>query len=59
MTMDTKKMVEEFIRIVNSYDANKIIAYFADDGILENVTLGIANRGKAEITARADRLRCC
>ena len=51
MPTDTKKMVEEFIKVVNSHDANKIISHFSDDGILENVPLGIANRGKQEITA--------
>lgn len=51
MVTDTKKIVEDFIKIVNSHDADKIISYFADDGVLENVPLGIANRGKEEITA--------
>ena len=51
MAMDAKKMVEEFIKVVDSHDANKIISYFADDGVLENVPLGIVNKGKAEITA--------
>ena len=49
--MDTKKMVEEFIKVVNSHDANKIVSYFSGDGILENVPLGIATHGKEEITA--------
>jgi steroid delta-isomerase-like uncharacterized protein len=51
MAMDAKKMVEEFIKVVDSHDANKIISYFADDGVLENVPLGLVNKGKAEITA--------
>ena len=51
MTTDTKKMVQEFINVVDSHDANKIISCFADDGVLENVPLGIVNKGKAEITA--------
>jgi len=51
MTSDSKKLVEEFIKVVNSHNANKIISYFSDDGILENVPLGIATHGKEEITA--------
>jgi steroid delta-isomerase-like uncharacterized protein len=51
MPTDAKKLVEEFIKVVNSHDAIKIISYFSDDGILENVPLGITNRGKEEITA--------
>ena len=51
MAMDIKKMMDEYIKAWNSHDTNKIISFFTDDCIYEDVALGIVNHGIKETTA--------
>jgi steroid delta-isomerase-like uncharacterized protein len=46
---DIKKMLGEYMLAWNSHDVDKILSFFTDDGIYEDVALGIVKHGKKEI----------
>ena len=50
MATDVKKIMGDFLAAWNSHDVNKILSYFNDDGIFEDVATGIVKRGKEEIS---------
>jgi len=56
MTMDMTKNIDEYKLAWNSHDVNKIIAFFTDDGIFDDVAQGTVYRGKKEVTAYLDTL---
>jgi len=45
-----KKVMDDYLIAWNSHDINKILSFFTDDGIYEDVAHGITNHGKKEIT---------
>lgn len=49
MARDIKKMLGEYMLAWNSHDVDKILSFFTDDGIYEDVSLGIVKHGKKEI----------
>jgi len=51
MATDVKKIIKDYILAINSHDVNKILSFWADDGIREDVALEIINHGKKEVTA--------
>ena len=51
MATDIKRMMDEYIKAWNSHDTNKIISFFTDDCIYEDVALGIVHHGIKETTA--------
>jgi len=51
MAKDIKKMMEDYILAWHSHDVNKIVSFFTDDCIFEDVALETAHRGKKEVTA--------
>ena len=42
--------MDDYLTAWNSHDINKILSFFTDDGIYEDVAHGIMNQGKKEIT---------
>ncbi len=51
MAADVKKMMGEYISAWNSHDVNQILSFFTDDGVLEDLALGVVSHGKKELTA--------
>ena len=51
MTTDVRKMIEEYKLAWNSHDVNKLVSFFSDDGIYDNVPQGTVYRGTKEVTA--------
>ena len=45
------KVMEDYLLAWNSHDVDKIISFFTDDGIYEDVAHGIVNHGKKEIAS--------
>jgi steroid delta-isomerase-like uncharacterized protein len=54
--MDMTKNIDEYKLAWNSHDVNKIIAFFTDDGIFDDVAQGTVYRGKKEVTAYLNTL---
>ena len=50
MATDIKKMMEQYKLAWNSHDVNKIISFFTEDGIYEDVATGSVNHSKKEFT---------
>jgi steroid delta-isomerase-like uncharacterized protein len=50
MATDTKKMWDNMLIAFNSHDVNKIVAFYTDDCIYENLATGTVTHGKKEIT---------
>ena len=51
MTMNMTKNIEDYKLAWNSHDLNKLISFFADDSIYDDVAQGTVYRGKQEVTA--------
>ena len=51
MATDIKKMTDDYILAWNSHDVNKILTFFTNDCIYEDLAFGIVNHGKKELTA--------
>lgn len=51
MVMDMTKNIDEYKLAWNQHDLNKLISFFADDGIYDNVSQGDVYQGKKEVTA--------
>jgi steroid delta-isomerase-like uncharacterized protein len=49
MATDIKKMANECNKAWNSHDVKKIMEFYADDCVYEDVALGIVKHGKKEI----------
>ena len=47
---DNEKVVTDFLEAYNLADTDKIISFFADDSVYEDVALGRVFRGKKEIS---------
>jgi steroid delta-isomerase-like uncharacterized protein len=50
MATDIKQMMEQYKLAWNSHDVNKIISFFTEDGIYEDVATGSVNHSKKEIS---------
>jgi len=50
MVEDMKKMLDEYMSAWNSHDTNKIVSFFTDDGVIEDLALGLVSNGKKELT---------
>jgi steroid delta-isomerase-like uncharacterized protein len=50
MATDIKKMMDDYKLAWNSHDVKKIISFFTDDGVYEDVATGKVSKGKKEIT---------
>jgi ketosteroid isomerase-like protein len=51
MATDIKKVLSVYKIACNSHDLDKTISFFADNGILEDVALGIVCNGKEAVDA--------
>ncbi len=51
MTVDQKKFTDDYIKAWNSHDPNKILTFFTDNCIYEDLALGAVSHGKKELTA--------
>lgn len=51
MATDVKKIAKDYLLAINSHDVNKIVSFWADDGIREDVARGTVIHGKKEIIA--------
>jgi steroid delta-isomerase-like uncharacterized protein len=49
LAINVKKVMDDYLIAWNSHDINKILSFFTDDGIYEDVTRGIVNHSKKEI----------
>jgi len=56
MTMhaDAEKALDAWAADWSSHDVDHLLSLFTDDCLYEDVTFGVANRGKAELRAFAD-----
>jgi steroid delta-isomerase-like uncharacterized protein len=48
-TADTERVAKDYLEAWNSHDVDKIASFFTDDGVYEDVALGVAHRGKKEL----------
>ena len=55
MATDIEKMVKNYLAAVNSHDVDKILSFFTDDCVYEDVAVGKLNRGKQEVKAFVNR----
>jgi hypothetical protein len=46
--MNVKSFVDSYIVAWASHDVEKIVSYFTDDCVYEDVAFGVVNRGKEE-----------
>lgn len=51
MATDIKKMMDGYLLAWNSHDVKKILSYFTDNCIYEEVAFGIVNHGKEGLNA--------
>jgi len=51
MATDMEKMAKNYTAAVNSHDVDKILSFFTDDCVYEDVAVGAVNRGKQEVKA--------
>ncbi len=49
MATDTEKMAKDFIAAINAQDMDKVLSFFTDDCVYEDVAVGKVNRGKQEL----------
>jgi len=49
MARNTKKIIDDYIAAWNSHDANKILSFFTDDGVIDDLALGKVSNGKKEL----------
>jgi len=56
VSTDLKNRIDEYKLAWNSHDVNKIVSFFVDDGIYEDVGAGIVSKGKRELTAYFDAM---
>ncbi len=50
-TFDLARLIDDWAAGWSSQDVDKVVALFTDDGVYEDVQLGVVNHGKAEIKA--------
>ncbi|MEA1871996.1 MAG: ketosteroid isomerase-related protein [Chloroflexota bacterium] len=51
MVTDVEKMFDDFNAAWNSHDVEKIVTFFTDDGVHEDMATGAVYRGKEELKA--------
>ncbi|MCX6007517.1 MAG: ester cyclase [Chloroflexi bacterium] len=51
MATDTEKLAKDLIAAINSQDVDKVLSFFTDDCVYEDVAVGKVNRGKQELKA--------
>ncbi|MGD0794830.1 MAG: ester cyclase [Dehalococcoidales bacterium] len=56
MVTDAEKMMKNYTAAWNLHDVNKILSFFTDDCIYEDVALGLVNHGKKELTDFINRI---
>jgi steroid delta-isomerase-like uncharacterized protein len=49
MATDAEKMVKDLFAVWNSHDVGKILSFFTDDCVYEDVAMGVVNHGKKEL----------
>jgi steroid delta-isomerase-like uncharacterized protein len=49
MATDTEKKIQEEFVALNSHDVDKLLTFFTDDCVYEDVTMGLVNHGKKEL----------
>ena len=49
MVTDVEKMMKDYTAAWNSHDVEKILSFFTDDVVYEDVAIGKVNRGKKEL----------
>jgi steroid delta-isomerase-like uncharacterized protein len=50
MATDTKDMLGEYMLAWNSHDVDKILSFFTDDCVYEDLGIGVVSKGKKELT---------
>ena len=51
MTTEVKTMVNEYMAAWNAHDINKILSFFAEGCVFEDLALGVVSNGKKELAA--------
>ena len=51
MATDAEKLAKDYIAAINSQDVDKVLSFFTDDCVYEDVAVGKVNRGKQELKA--------
>ncbi len=51
MADNLEHVLNEYVQAWAAHDVEKIVSFFADDGVYEDVGVGVVNRGKAAIRA--------
>jgi len=51
MATNTEKLAKDLIAAINSQDVDKVLSFFTDDCVYEDVAVGKVNRGKQELKA--------
>jgi len=51
MATDIETMAKDYITALNSHDVDKILSFFTDDCVYEDVAVGVVNHGKQELKA--------
>ena len=56
MTSDTEKMLAEYPLAWSEHNMNKVLSFFNEDCIYEDITLGVVNRGKQALMKFANEM---
>jgi steroid delta-isomerase-like uncharacterized protein len=56
MATDVEKMMKDYMAAWNSHDVDKILSFFTDDCVYEDVATGVVNHGKKELISWANNL---
>ena len=51
MATNVKRIIEDYLAALNAHDVEKIASFFTDDGIFEDVPMGIVHQGKEGVKA--------
>jgi steroid delta-isomerase-like uncharacterized protein len=51
LATDIEELAKIYIAAVNSHDVEKMVSFFTDDCVYEDMAVGVVNRGKQELKA--------
>ena len=52
MAIDTEKMAKDYLAAANSQDIDKVLSFFTDDCVYDDVAAGKVSRGKQQLKAQ-------
>ena len=50
MTTDMEKLYRDYLAAWNSHDTKKVLSFYTDDCVYEDLALGVVKRGKKELS---------